>query len=243
MRIATWNMERRARGRAFEEHYDKAIRDLDADVTVITEPGPYFRHRYPEAVMSPNERVGKGGEESWIAILGSGLQPLHMERFPYRRLAAAASKDVSDRQIAVYGSVLPWNAGRSQAPDVYGTQPRKFKDVFDLALQEQVQDIETLQREFGRHSVFWVGDFNHPLEGPLRGFSGHARKRIDEALQTLGMTALNRTSGHAKSGVCAIDLICGPLKLDYGTPEEPYPTAMGKPLSDHRAYALDVLLS
>jgi len=243
MRIATWNMERQARGPTFEEHYDHAIRDLAADVTVITEPGPHFTLRYPKAVMSPNERSCTGDEESWIAVLGNGLQVLHAEEIPYRYLAVAASKDISGRRIAIYGSVLPWNAGRSQAPDVYGTQPRTFNEVFDLALQEQIQNIETLQNEFGRHNVFWVGDFNHPLEGPLRGFSRHARTRIDEALQTLGMTAFNRTSRHAKSGLCAIDLICGPSTLDYGIVEDSYPVAKGNPLSDHQAYVVDVVLS
>jgi hypothetical protein len=166
-----------------------------------------------------------------------------MDKIPYRRLAVAASMNASDRRIAIYGSVLPWNAARSQAKDVYGEQPRHFNDVFDLALQEQVKDVERLQQEFGHLCVFWAGDFNHPLVGPLRGFSGHARARIDEALQTLEMIALNRTSGHAKSGTFAIDLICGPSTLDYGTTEDSYPIAKGKPLSDHRAYVVDVILS
>jgi len=243
MRIATWNIERRARGRACEEQYDKAIRDLNADVVVITEPGPNFTRRYPEAVMSPTGRLDIDDDESWIALLGDGLQPLHVDKIPYRRLAVASSKDVSGRPIAIYGSVLPWNAARAQAQDVYGKQPRQFNDVFDVALQEQVQDVQKLQEEFGHLCVFWAGDFNHPLVGPLRGFSRHARARIDEALQTLGMIAFNRTSVHAKSGVFAIDLICGPSTLDYGTPEDSYPVAKGKPLSDHRAYVLDVYLS
>jgi hypothetical protein len=210
---------------------------------VITEPGPHFSRRYPEAVLSPSGRPDTGNDESWIAVLGSGLQPLHMDKIPYRRLAVAASKDASGQQFAIYGSVLPWNSAQTQAKDVYGEQPRNFKDVFDLAIQEQVQDVERLQQEFGNRRVFWAGDFNHPLEGPLPGFSGHARARIDESLQALGMIALNRTSNHAKSGACAIDLICGPSSLDYGSPEDSYPVAMGKPLSDHRTYVIDVILS
>ena len=243
MRIATWNIERRARGLTCEEYYDRAIRDLDADVVVITEPGPHFARRHPNAVLSPTGRPGAGDEESWIAVLGSGLQQLHRDKIPYSRLAVATSKDVSGREFAIYGSVLPWNAARSQAPDVYGEHPRRFEGIFDLALQEQIQDVERLQEKFGQPCVFWAGDFNHPLAGPLPGFSGHARARIDEALQTLGMITLNRKSGHAKSGVCAIDLICGPSTLEYGTPEDSYPVAKGKPLSDHRAYVLDVILS
>jgi hypothetical protein len=243
MRIATWNIERRGRGPACDEYYDKALRDLDADVVVITEPGPHFTHRHPEAVISPSGRPDTGDDESWVAVLGSDLHPLHVDTIPYRRLAVAASMDASGQQIAIYGSVLPWNAARSQARDVYGEQPRDFNDVFDLAIKEQVQDVERLQGEFGNARVFWAGDFNHPLEGPPRGFSGHARARIDEALQTLGMIALNRTSAHAKSGAFAIDLICGPSSLDYGTPGDRYPFAEGRPLSDHRAYVIDVILS
>ena len=156
MRIATWNIERRARGPACDEYYDRAIRDLDADVVVITEPGPHFTRRHPEAVISPSGRPDTGDDESWIAVLGSGLQPLHVDKIPYRRLAVAASKDASGQQIAIYGSILPWNAARSQARDVYGEHPRHFKDVFDLAIQKQVQDVERLQEEFGHLCVFWA---------------------------------------------------------------------------------------
>lgn len=192
-------------------------------------------------MFSPSERPGGRGGESWVAIVGDELQPVGSEEIPYQHLAAAATAaETSGHRIAVYGSVLPWNAARSQAPDVYGSEERAFEHVFDRALQQQVEDVEYLQDEFGRDNVFWAGDFNHPLVGSLQGFSRHASDAIVNALDDLGMVAVNRDAEHAMTGIHAIDLICGPAGLNYGLPVSSMPGHEGRPLSDHRAYVVEV---
>ena len=240
MRIATWNMERRQKTSTLDAHYSAAISGLDADVIVVTEPGSDFISSFASAVVSPNERPGGRDNESWVAIIGKGLEPGAGNEIPYQHLAVAACAAASGRRIAVYGSVLPWNAALSQAPDVYGPEKRTFEQVFDYALHQQVEDIESLQSNFGRDNVFWAGDFNHPLVGPLQGFSRHARDGILDALAGLGMVAVNQDSSHSKPGVCAIDLICGPMGLSYGPPTSSMPSHEGRPLSDHRAYVVEV---
>jgi hypothetical protein len=240
MRIATWNIERRQQKTTHDARHAAAISELEADVIVVTEPGADFASKCGSEVFSVNERPGGRGKESWVAIVGTGLAPIRGEEIPYQHLATAASVEISGRRFAVYGSVLPWNAARSQAPDVYGTEERTFEQVFDRAIRQQVGDIESLQRVFGRDNVFWAGDFNHPLVGPLSGFSGHARAGILDALADVGMVAANRGSEHAKLGAFAIDLICGPEGLDYGLAVSSMPMHDGHALSDHRAYVVEV---
>jgi hypothetical protein len=241
MRIATWNIERRRQNSNNDADYVAAISKLDADVIIVTEPGSDFSSGCGSEVFSPNKRPGGRRNESWIAIVGEGLEANVGPKIPYQHLATAASLETSGRGIAVYGSVLPWNAARSQAPDVYGTETRTFDQVFDLALRQQVEEIEFLQVEFGQDNVFWAGDFNHSLIGSLRGFSRHARAAIQDTLDCLGMVAANRESEHAQPGACAIDLICGPQGLDYAIAESSMPMHHdGRSLSDHRAYVVEV---
>lgn len=239
MRIATWNMEREGRGQAHSEAYDAALASYASDLAVVTEPGPNFVLRYVDAVMSSAQRVGKSGPESWVAIVGASLAPMDIE-IPYSRLAAAAFTEAFGPPVAIYGSILPWNAAATQAPDVYGRDVLPFSEFFDRALQEQVSDIKAIAAEFGPGNVFWAGDFNHPLEGSLRGFAAHARKAIAVALDDLGMRAFNASAPHAKPCANSVDLICGPVNLSSNGVEDWLPTADGRPLSDHRAYCVEV---
>ena len=238
MRIATWNMERAGRGRAHEAKYDKVITSFCADLIIITEPGPHFAIRYPQAVMSPAKRLGKDGPESWVAIVGHGLEPVDLD-LPYGRLAAAAFSESFGVPIAIYGSILPWNAAVSQAPDVYANVTLSFGDLFDRALHEQKSDIRALQSTFGQGHVFWAGDFNHPLVGSLHGFASHARTGIVTALEDLEMRAFNYDAPHAKPTAKSIDLICGPISMTSEVVEHTFPASDGRPLSDHRAYLVD----
>jgi endonuclease/exonuclease/phosphatase family metal-dependent hydrolase len=240
MRIATWNIERRRRSSTDGAPYEETISDLNADVVVVTEPGSNFIGRHGAQVTAAPDRPGDHGNEAWVTIVGNALEPISGLEIPYERLATAASIEMPDRNVAVYGSVLPWNAAQSQAPDVYGPEARTFVDVFDRALREQVDDVKYLLHQYGRGNVFWMGDFNHPLVGSLRGFSRHASDAIRSALDDLGMTATNQDADHAKPGIHAIDLICGPFDLHYGAVSSFLPTHNGRALSDHRAYVIEV---
>jgi hypothetical protein len=239
MRIGTWNLERLKGNPAKAHHYDEVLNTLRADLVVATEPGPQIHARFPNAVCSASERPAKKGRESWIALLG-GERRLHGIDYPYERLATSAWTEIGGQRIALYGSVLPWNAARSQAPEVYGDEVRPFTDVFDHALSSQVADIMALQLEFGRRNVFWAGDFNHPLVGPLHGYSKHARQGIAEALDELGMRAFNRESPGARPGTHSIDLICGSIELTVSIPVSQFPEVNGRALSDHGAHYVDI---
>ncbi len=232
-------MEREGRGQAHSSAYDAALASYFSDLAVVTEPGPNFVIRYVDAVMSSAQRVGKSGPESWVAIVGAGLAPIDIET-PYSRLAAAAFTEAFGTPVAIYGSILPWNAAATQAPDVYGHDALPFNELFDRALHEQVSDIKAIAVEFGPGNVFWAGDFNHPLEGPLQGFAAHARRAISAALDGLGMRAFNASAPHAKPRANSIDLICGSANLSSNVVEDWLPTADGRPLSDHRAYCVEI---
>ena len=75
MRIATWNLERGGKTRAARIAQDDTIRDLAADVFVLTEPGPSF-DTGPGVVTSPRRRTNRNGHESWIAIIGDAVEPV-----------------------------------------------------------------------------------------------------------------------------------------------------------------------
>jgi hypothetical protein len=61
VRIATWNLERGGRSIAARHAQERVLRDLAADLLVLTEPGPSFAAE-PGVVTSPPER--KGSEQS-----------------------------------------------------------------------------------------------------------------------------------------------------------------------------------
>jgi hypothetical protein len=240
LRIGTWNLERRKPGQPHLDDYDEFVRGLGADVTVVTEPGAHFIDQYPLAIVSPPERGDVSGHESWVAILAPDGASADDTDLPYSRLASSAVFEWEGRTLAVYGSVLPWNAALSQAHDVYGEDDRSFHDVFDRAIREQSGDVERLQSKYGVDSVTWSGDFNHPLEGSLSGFSTYARTRIETELARLGLVAANRNAPHRLAGVNAIDLICVPATWEIGEVEDRSPTSSHGVLSDHQAYVVPV---
>jgi hypothetical protein len=240
VRIATWNLERLKLGESTAAHYDEVLQSFFGDLLVVTEPGPGFVERHPDAVLSPRQRTGSTAPESWIALLGSSIQ-MHRIQLPYNRLAAAGWAEIRGRQVALYGSILPWNHhALRQAPDVYGSETRTFTEIFDQALKDQVEDIVVLQREFGSRNVFWAGDFNHPLAGSLRGYVRYASVAISNALAQLGMTAFNADAPNAHEGAKAIDLVCGPSELVAEVVQCTYPILKGRPMSDHRGYCVSV---
>jgi len=240
VRIATWNLERLKLGASAAGDYDQVLHSFDADLLVVTEPGPGFRGRFPYAVLSPPQRSGPASPESWVALLGSSIQA-HGIVLPYSRLAAAGWAEIGGRNVALYGSVLPWNRhALRQAPDVYGEEDRTFTEIFDRAINDQVENVVALQTEFGRGNVFWAGDFNHPLAGSLSGYVRHASNAISTSLVRLGMRAFNASAPNAHAGANAIDLVCGPSELITEVVACPRPFAKKRPMSDHRGYSVSV---
>ncbi|MGB8196600.1 MAG: hypothetical protein WCF25_06310 [Acidimicrobiales bacterium] len=233
MRIATCNLQRVKWGSKRSTHVDAELHTLRADVTVVTEPGPGFIDQHPSSLVSPMHRaVG----ESWVAIEGPKLAPVNLE-IAYERLAVAGRTTLDGTSVLIYGSVLPWNAARSQAPDVFGEGRRDFIEIFETALEEQMADMAALQSAYPENHLIWAGDFNQTLVGhPL---NKDASEMLRRAIEKLGLKAMNADAPHLKEGMNAIDLICVEATWSCVSVET-YPKSDGRALSDHRWYVVEV---
>jgi endonuclease/exonuclease/phosphatase family metal-dependent hydrolase len=237
VRVATWNLERGGRTRAAAPAQRQVLAELAADVVALTEP-PASLTTSPGVVASPARRVGSAGEESWVAIAGTAdVEPIDLD-IPYERMAVAARASAGDQRVVVYCAVLPWLAVTRHAP--YLVRPgEKASDVFARVLREQVDDITTLRRRFDE-PVLWPGDFNQSLEGPLAGCSGAGRVLLQAALDSLGYAAWNASASHARDGLCAVDLLCGPRELAVHATGRIDPRRDGVVMSDHAGYWVDL---
>ena len=233
MRIATWNLERGGRNKAARAAQQSvlAANDIRADVMVLTEP--------PATVLAAAGVLASppGGHGSWVAIQGRQVQPLDFKT-PYDRMAVAARVGTNNAQIIVYGAVLPWTAVKIHAPDLVRAGEDSF-GAFKRVLQAQVNDIVEL-RKLG-DPVVWVGDFNQSVEGANFGGSSQRRDLLNQTLKTLNMVAWNGAAAHAKPGMCAIDLICGPEQQTVTAPGRIEPMVNGVTMSDHAGYWVDIL--
>jgi hypothetical protein len=214
-----------------------ALEALRADLTVVTEPGPGFTRQHRLSHASPMER---DDDESWVALTGPELLSVELD-IPYKRLAVASRARVEDTGVLIYGSVLPWNAALSQAPDVYGKNHRKYSEIFETALEEQVADMLALRSAHPEDHLIWAGDFNQTLVG--RPFSKVARALLKHAIEELGLKAVNADAPHREAGMNAIDLICIEETGTCSSVESPYPMFYERALSDHRWYVAEIQFS
>lgn len=175
MRIGTWNLERGGKTRAARRAQEEALRELERDVLVITEPGPSFAATLG-VVTSPRLRRNRSGAESWVAILGSAVRPASLE-IPFERMAVAAVMEASRGAFVIYGSVLPWGTFRQHAPELAREGESSFES-FVRVLRDQVADIEELRRRHPEHAVVWAGDFNQHVHGSDRGGSRAKREAL-----------------------------------------------------------------
>jgi endonuclease/exonuclease/phosphatase family metal-dependent hydrolase len=88
--------------------------------------------------------------------------------------------------------------------------------------------------------MIWAGDFNQSLDGSNLVGSKVGRDLLGEALDHLGFDAWNRSQDHAKQGLLAIDLICGPRDLAVRSVERIDPCPHGEWLSDHAGYVVEL---
>jgi len=235
MIIATWNLERGGRTAAAAPAQEKTLRELRADVVVLTEPPASFRGR-EGIVTSPRRRDGRRGNESWVAIVGAGVEPVAFE-IPYERMAVAARVRRCGLNVVVYGSVLPWLSVIRHAPYVCRPGESSF-DVFARLLQEQRDDVKALGRECDL--VLWAGDFNQTLEGPANGGSDARRCLLRDVLNSMGYAAWNASAAHAIRGLCVVDLICGPSDRTAPKQGRIDPVREGTVMSDHAGYWVEI---
>jgi endonuclease/exonuclease/phosphatase family metal-dependent hydrolase len=175
--------------------------------------------------------------ESWAAIVGPTVEPLPFE-IPYERMAVAARVTVGNARVIVYCAVLPWLAVKNHAPDVVLAGEDSLA-AFARALAEQCADVIALRDRFGDR-VVWAGDFNQTLSGPLWGGSEARRGLLAQALASIGYSAWNERAAHARPGMNAIDLICGPADCSVAAQGRIEPARDGLELSDHAGYWVEL---
>lgn len=137
MRIATWNLERGGKTRAAQRAQAEALREVERDVLVLTEPGASFRAG-TGSVTSPRLRDGARSDENecWVAIVGESVTPVPLE-IPFARMAVAAFARTAEVRVVVYGSVLPWGSFATQAPEL-AREGETSLGAFVRVLEEQV---------------------------------------------------------------------------------------------------------
>ena len=236
VRIATWNLERADSAR-IRQAQETVLRELTADILVLTEPGPSYRPG-PRVVTSPPERSRPKKGDAWVAIVGDSVEPVGVE-IPYERLAVAARARIDGRSVVVYGSVLPWAFAANNAPELVRARESAF-DTFLRVLREQVADIAELRRRWPADLVVWAGDFNQTLSGPSHGGSAVKREALRRALDELGLVAFNADAPNARPGMHTIDLICGPRETVIVRQARVDPVRDGLRLSDHAAYWVEM---
>lgn len=239
MKLATWNLERGGKTRAARSAQEEVLRELAADVIVLTEPPASYRSA-AGVVMSPLRRAGPGGEEAWVAIVGRSVEPVALD-VPYERTAVAARASIDGASVIVYGAVLPWLAITNHAPELVRDGEDSFA-AFKRVLAEQASDIVALRRRYGE-PVVWAGDFNQSVSGRNAGGSNERRALLIETLASLGMTAWNGEAAHAQSGLCSVDLICGPAACPLTAQGRIDPARDGVTLSDHAGYWVEIAAS
>jgi hypothetical protein len=237
VKIGTWNLDHGGRSRAAREAQSDALDSVVADLWIFTEPPADLARAQGRTVSSPSERPGAHGAEPWVTLCGPGLEPVGVPA-PYERLAVAARTEALGEPIVLYGSVLPWRTVRRHVPDLM-RDDETAGEMFERVLADQVAEIERLRASFPGELVIWAGDFNQSLVGPNWTGSTAGRALLVDALRGLGLTAWNAESPHAKTGMRAIDLVCGDARQIHGV--EVIDCARdGRDISDHNGYIIEV---
>ena len=242
MRIATWNLNHGGRRGSAVTRQDAALRAVVADLVVLTEPPIEWLTAGPGVVTSPAERESdRGGPEAleaWVAIVGDRVAPVGPP-LPFERLAVRARAELDSEPVVIYGSVLPWGTAHKQAPRL--AEPGETSlAMFERVLNAQLDDLLRLRRRFEGELLIWAGDFNQSLAGPNWGGSAEKRALLADALARLDFDAWNKNEPHARPGMCAIDLICGPAGR-HGHPVHRIDNLLdGRKLTDHAGYVVEV---
>jgi len=162
------------------------------------------------------------------------VEPVALD-IPFERMAAAAHATMDGRDVIVYGAVLPWGSIGTHAPKLVRAGESSL-DAFRRVLHEQAADIAALRRRYERDLIVWAGDFNQTITGPNRSGSGARRAALLDVLAGLGFAAWNGDTAHARHGLCAIDLICGPRDRRPAQQGRIDPNLDGVVMSDHAGY-------
>lgn len=241
MKLATWNIERGGRSQAVRAAQEIVIRELAADVIVLTEPPASYKSSAGVVTSPLSHRDDKSSDpEAWVAIVGHSVEPIAFD-VPYERTAVAAQVSVGGVTVIVYGTVLPWLAVTSHAPELVQDGESSFA-AFKRVLAEQANDVIELRRLYDM-PVLWMGDFNQSVSGKNFGGSNDRRDLLNKTLESLGMIAWNGEAAHAMSGLCAVDLICAPKGCEVTEQGRIDPVQGKLTMSDHAGYWIELTAS
>ncbi len=241
MRIVTWNLNHcktNVRSRQLG-----VLESLNADLEVLTEPGEPTLHMDRGGVTLCSPALRDGGE-SWVVLRCKGPE-FSDAAIPFEHMATAATGKINGIDTIVYGSVLPWRAAASHAPDIFSAWVEDVPSsaLYGAWLTKQVSDLTKLRREHPSHVVIWAGDFNVPVVPPFRHHLPAGSQMLREALKNMGLRAWNAHCAHREAELRAIDLICGPAPLRLQAAFADTRTLKTSGLSDHPCYVVDVEIS
>jgi hypothetical protein len=229
MRIGTWNLDKGRRADIGQMR--RVVQGFGADVWVITEPPASVLLDSAHAVCS----ASAGGSQPWVRIERPGvISSLEIEDPVLDRFMAVASFSYANQDVIVVGSVLPWLAAASQAPE-WRDSGRTGAALFCEVLEQHAAEVARIRASNATAEVIWAGDFNQHLHGPYHGASKVGRGALARHLESLGMTAWNARCAHNRDGLFAIDLICGQKRIAGNADRFP-----GDHVSDHAGYIVDI---
>ncbi len=217
--VGTWNIEGDARQGSVE-----LLLGLRAHVLLLTEVPPGFilpGYRTTE-LRQPTMRPTKRDGQHYAAV--SVLDELELEQIEPPSITSAAARVGG---TAFVSTVLPWP--NAPAPPYLGaTQAEQTENALD--------ELEPWLDE--HPALVWGGDWNHPLDGSLSGFTERGHKRIAAAVDRLGLTVHTRNEWAQQNRYGkhrSVDHIASrhdPVSVRV---------VVGRPYSSHDAYAVQLL--
>jgi endonuclease/exonuclease/phosphatase family metal-dependent hydrolase len=235
IRIATWNVQRLKLSEVKRrDHLLMAIQAMQADIWILTEthaslsPGLGFT----SATTEESDPIHEPGE-TWVTIWSRfPIEPIARTSDPSRACAARIVPNGS-RPLVGYGTVLPWIGSTWQGiPSANGA-------AFSAALNAQLSDWVSLQREHPDCDFVLAGDFNQDMSTSHYYGSRRNREALEGAITTaklrcLTAAGLDPVLKHAPSHA-SIDHICASAGLVSVSSPVSWPISNNpqKGLSDH----------
>jgi hypothetical protein len=186
MRIGTWNLNHAAVRKNDAERM-RLLHEADADVWVLTETNDRVAlEGYMPVHSAPRPDAAEGGR--WVTI---------WSRLPVRRgvkvadpnRCVAAVIDARDREILVFGVVVPWHADVGEPPR--HPRPRSWEEQYRV-LPALGVEWRQLQATWPNAALCVAGDLNLSLGGPRYYGTARGRALLQEALQACRLECATR---------------------------------------------------
>ena len=235
IRISTWNVQRPKLSEVKRRDLLlESIQAMQADIWILTETHASLSPRlgFTSATTEESDPIHEPGE-TWVTIWSRfPIEPIARTSDPSRACAARIVPNGS-RPLVVYGTVLPWIGSTWQViPSANGA-------AFSAALNAQLSDWVSLQREHPDCDFVLAGDFNQDMSTSHYYGSRRNREALEGAIATAGLQcltaeALDPVPKHAPNHA-SVDHICVSKGLVLvGAPVSwPVSDSPQRKLSDH----------